>query len=86
MLITIDVGDSIYGGGEAAARRVKLPWGGIGFAFANVNSAGLELMRRSIIWAAAAPVCTAIQIQLQAAPDSSERVETQVQILNRPEL
>ncbi len=85
-MMVIEFNGELYGGGQAAARRVKLPWGGAGFAFASVNSAGLELMRRSIIWAAAGPTCTAIQIQLQGALDSSQRVVTQVQILNRPEL
>jgi len=87
LLVTVEYGGGLYGGGQAAARRVRLPWGNSGgFDFSELNSDGLELMRRSIVWAAAPIAYTSVRIALQPSADSAGRVETQTRILNAPEV
>ena len=51
MLAALDIGDSLYNGGNAAGRRVWLPWGGDTFQFSFLNSDGLTIMRKAIQWA-----------------------------------
>ena len=84
-LLAIEVDGQLDGGGTAMGRRVKLPWGGTDFDFNALNSDGLELMRRSIVWAAAPVRVAAVRITLQLGSDPSGRVETEVQLLNLPE-
>lgn len=87
MLVVIEAGGSLYDGNTAAGRRVKLPWGQSGgFDFDSLNGDGLTLMRRAIEWAAVPQVCTGVQTALQSGPDSTSRYETQVQLLNAPEV
>jgi len=49
-LSVIDTGGALYGGGNAAGRRVQLPWGRVGFDINNLNADGLTIMRRAIEW------------------------------------
>ena len=84
MLIAIEVGGGLFGGGQAPARRVSMPWGDRDFDFNTVNTDGLILMLRAIVWAAAPVGVSAVRITLQLGSDPSGRVETQVQLLNVP--
>ncbi|MCB9850357.1 MAG: type II secretion system protein [Phycisphaerales bacterium] len=52
VLATLDAGATLSGGGAAAGRRVKLPWGGTGFDFTLLNDNGKTLFQRSFEWAA----------------------------------
>ena len=66
-LSIIDTGGALYGGGNAAGRRVQLPWGRTGFDINLLNADGLTIMRRAIEWGVAGgggsgptpPACTA---------------------------
>ncbi len=51
-LAVIEVGGALEGGGTAAGRRVRLPWGLAGFDITELNEDGRNLMKRSIEWAA----------------------------------
>ena len=51
-LSVIVPGGMLYGGGTAAGRRVMLPWGDETFDINSLNAAGLNLLRRSVDWAA----------------------------------
>ena len=51
-LVVLNTGDTLWGGGTAAGRRVHLPWGSNAFDVNLLNVNGLTLMRRSIDWAA----------------------------------
>ena len=51
-LAVIEVGGALEGGGTAAGRRVRLPWGLAGFDIIELNKDGRNLMKRSIEWAA----------------------------------
>lgn len=84
VLVVIDVGDALYGGGTAAGRRVQLPWGGNNFDFNLLNTDGLTLMERAIEWAADSSALTSARIVLHTGPDLTGRVETQVRLLNKP--
>jgi len=83
-LMVIEAGDELYGGGNAAGRRVKLPWGGTGFDFNSLNSNGLKIMRRAIEWGGAPVVYSGVRIVLQVGSDSARSIETETQILNAP--
>jgi len=87
-LLILESGDDLYDGGTASGRRVKLPWGngGTGFDFTKLNANGLTLMRRAIVWAAASRRIVAVRITFQVGTDPSNRFETQVQLLNQPEM
>ena len=88
-LLVIEADCELYGGGNAAARRVKLPWGGFhggGFDFNELSDDGLTLMQRSIVWAATPVGVGSVKITLQIGSDADSRVETQVQLLNVPEV
>ncbi len=48
----LETGDTLYGGGAAAGRRVMLPWGDDGFDFSTLTDDAKTIMERSIEWAA----------------------------------
>ncbi|MEQ8837986.1 MAG: hypothetical protein RID07_14360, partial [Lacipirellulaceae bacterium] len=50
--VTVDADEEVSGGGNAAGRRVLLPWGDNGFDFTSLNTDGQTLLQRSIQWAA----------------------------------
>ena len=52
-LAILEAGAELYGGGNAAGRRVQLPWGDDGFDINALNANGRMIMKRSIEWAAA---------------------------------
>ena len=52
VLLVIEKCGVLYGGGDAAGRRVHLPWGRNGFDFDLLTADGKNLMKRSIDWAA----------------------------------
>ena len=52
VLVVIEAGSGLYGGGVAAGRRVQLPWGGGDFDGSLLNDDGKLLMKRAIAWAA----------------------------------
>lgn len=56
MLGVIDTGGALAGGGTAAARRVRMPWGGDNFAWSSLNSSGLLIAQQAIAWAANNPL------------------------------
>jgi hypothetical protein len=51
-LLVLDKGAALYGGGNAAGRRVLLPVGSTWFSVAALNSAGQTIFLRSLEWAA----------------------------------
>ncbi len=51
-LMVMETGASLYGGGTAASRRVALPFGGGSMDFAALNATCLDIVKRSIEWAA----------------------------------
>jgi hypothetical protein len=52
-LAVVEAGANLVGGGPAAGRRVKLPWGSTGaFDFESLNPDGQTIMRRAIEWGA----------------------------------
>ena len=51
-LAVMDAGAGLAGGGTAAGRRVKLPWGGAAFDLSFLNADGQTIMQRAIEWAA----------------------------------
>ena len=53
-LATLDAGDELFGGGNAAGRRVELPWGGGTFDINLLTDDGRTIMQRSLEWAAGA--------------------------------
>ena len=50
-LDVIDTGGALYGGGNAAGRRIFLPWGGSGFDYSLLTADGLTIMQRALEWA-----------------------------------
>ena len=50
-LASLDTGDTMYGGGAAAGRRVKLPWSD-NFDMSDLSANGLTILERSVLWAA----------------------------------
>ncbi len=52
VLVVIETGRGLFGGGVAAGRRVQLPWGGGSFDGSLLNDDGKLLMKRAIAWAA----------------------------------
>ena len=53
-LATLDAGDELFGGGNAAGRRVELPWGGGTFDINLLTDDGRTIMQRAIEWGAGA--------------------------------
>ncbi len=51
MLGVIDTGGALAGGGTAAGRRVRLPWGGDSFSWSALNTSGLKIAQQAIQWA-----------------------------------
>ena len=49
-LDVIETGGALYGGGNAAGRRVFLPWGGSTFDFSLLTADGLTIMQRALAW------------------------------------
>jgi len=52
VLVALETGGALYGGGTAAGRRVQVPWGD---DFSALNADGQALMRRAIEWAGTPP-------------------------------
>lgn len=50
----IETGAELFGGGNAAGRRVQLPWSSNNFDINALNADGVTLFRRSLEWAAGA--------------------------------
>jgi hypothetical protein len=48
----LEVGAELYDGGNAAGRRVQLPWGSAGFDFDALHDNGKTILHRSLVWAA----------------------------------
>ena len=84
VLVTIDVGAELYNGGNAAGRRVKLPWGGTWFDFHSLTDVGLSIMRSSIEWAAGSLQVDCVRARLQVGEKYSTRAESHINLLNAP--
>ncbi|MCP5093087.1 MAG: DNRLRE domain-containing protein, partial [Gammaproteobacteria bacterium] len=69
-LATIDVGESLIGGGTAAGRRVILPWGGNDLDINHLNVDGRTIMQRSLEWAGGAG-CGSLQPLLLVVGDAT---------------
>jgi len=52
MLGVIEAGEALAIGGNAAGRRVRLPWGGDGFNWSALTASGLKIARQALMWAA----------------------------------
>jgi hypothetical protein len=63
-------GAELYGGGNAAGRRVELPWGGGTFDIGLLTDAGRTLMQRAIDWAGGAG-CSSSQPLLLMVGDAA---------------
>ena len=50
-LATIETGGALAGGGNAAGRRVQMPWGGSTFNIGALTADGQTLMQRALEWA-----------------------------------
>jgi prepilin-type N-terminal cleavage/methylation domain-containing protein len=83
--VVLDAGAELYAGGRALRRRVGLAWGTNTFDFSLVNDTGARYMRQAIAWAAAPAAIGTVRITLQVGSDPGDRVETEVQLLNKPE-
>jgi len=68
VLIAIEIGGSLYGGGTAAGRRVHLPWGCNAYDIATLNDTGKNLMKRSIEWASAVSEIGVYTVRWQEQP------------------
>jgi len=73
---TIDSGGELFGGGNAAGRRVLLPWGEPGFDVASLNADGQVIMQRAIEWAegkgsSPAPAYNVLLVVAEAGTPSS---------------
>ena len=51
-LVVLEVGAALQGSGNAAGRRVQLPWAGGTFDFTDLTTSGKKMMRWAIEWAA----------------------------------
>lgn len=51
VLVTVDAGQRLLGSETAAGRRALLPWGASFFDFAQLNSDGLTIFQRALLWA-----------------------------------
>ena len=69
--------EKIGDGADSATLAVLNDW---------VDADGQTLMRRAVVWAAAPVGISGVKITLQVGSDPSGRVETQVQLLNLPEV
>jgi hypothetical protein len=54
-LVVLEQGGALCTSGNAAGRRVQLPWGGGTFDVNSLNTSGKTLARRAIEWASVAP-------------------------------
>ncbi len=52
MLGVMEQGAALAGGGTAAGRRVRLPWGGDNFNWSSLNANGQKIAQQAIAWAA----------------------------------
>ena len=85
-LMAIEADGGLYGGGNAAARRVSMPWGSdTSFDFREVNAAGKTLMRRAIVWAGVPVLYFGVHIVLNPT-GGAERIRTEVQVFNTPKV
>ncbi len=89
-LLTIELNDRLNDGQLANARRVKLPWGGDyffeHFKMVHLNDEAHTILRRAIVWAAAPVVYDAVHVTLQTTDDPASRAESDIQLLNQPEV
>lgn len=53
VLVALQQGEALYGGGDAPGRRVAVPWATGSFDVDQLNNNGENLFNRSLIWAAA---------------------------------
>ncbi len=55
-LVVVDAGGALSDGSTAVGRRVWLPWGNSAdMPFGNLNTDGLTILKRSLVWAASPP-------------------------------
>ena len=73
MLISVAAGGSLYGGGNAAGRRVQLPWGGAGFDPGNLTADGLTILQRALEWGAGLGGGS-VDIQVTDGSDDAEQL------------
>ena len=72
--------------GVARGRRVKLPWARSSFDIDALNDNGREILRRSIVWAAAPIIYKGVTIDLQISEDETSSAHREVQLLNQPQV
>lgn len=81
MLGVIDTGGALAGGGTAAGRRVRMPWGGDGFTWSALNSNGLLIAQQAITWAVG--VVNPLQLNLKLN-EASGTTASDSSTYNRP--
>lgn len=74
-VVTLEAGAAMYGGGNAAGRRIQLPWGGNGFNPNNLNADGLTILKRAIEWGAGAGGAL-LDFQVAGGNDDAEELSS----------
>jgi len=76
-LVTLEPGMALFGGGNAPARRVMLPFGRVGaFNWSQLNSNGRLVVQRALTWAANRDVISKNMLMVVVNPSSLTTQET----------
>lgn len=90
MLGVIETGGALAGGGTAAGRRVRMPWGGDSFAWSALNANGLLIAQQAIAWAAVGSTSNQLVLHLKldetsgTVADDSSSLNNDGAYLNSP--
>lgn len=80
----IEVEQLLHTGVKTPGRRVKLPWGRLGFNFNALNANGKSILKRSLYWAAQPNVHIGAQVKLRLTDDPQGPMKVRTRILNQP--
>lgn len=83
-IMAAEPGAEMIDGSLAPGRRAKLPWGQYGFDINDLTENGHTIMRRAIVWAAAPPLYTSVNIRLDLGLSDVAPSQTRVTLLNQP--
>lgn len=71
-------------GDVTLGRRVKPPWGWTNFQFDSLNTTGVTLLQRSLLWAAQRPMFVAVRVRVRLTNTDVPELETGVELPNTP--